>query len=193
LRAVRLVRRRTRHLTRAHPVSGAWHASRGAARLAGEPLLFPGGEPEAPDVRGPVPGPKSLAMQAQLGSMQDAAGVKFFGAPRGSARAWRRRLLTAAPVDFAASRGNYVVDADGNTLLDMYSHIASLPVGYNNPRMLAVFQARPPPAPSRARYTARRSPPTCRRWRTGRRWATRRRWAGRSGSPPCCWAARRRG
>jgi 4-aminobutyrate aminotransferase/(S)-3-amino-2-methylpropionate transaminase len=35
-----------------------------------------------------------------------------------------------------------VVDADGNTLLDMYSHIASLPVGYNNPHMLAVFQAR---------------------------------------------------
>ena len=45
-------------------------------------------------------------------------------------------------MDFAASRGNYVVDADGNTLLDMYSHIASLPVGYNNPHMLAVFQAR---------------------------------------------------
>ena len=40
----------------------------------------------------------------------------------------------------AASRGNYVVDADGNTLLDMWTHIASLPVGYNNPHMLAVFQ-----------------------------------------------------
>ena len=35
-----------------------------------------------------------------------------------------------------------MVDADGNTLLDMYSHIASLPIGYNNPHMLAVFQAR---------------------------------------------------
>ena len=45
-------------------------------------------------------------------------------------------------MDFAASRGNYVVDADGNTLLDMYSHIASLPIGYNNPHMLQVFQAR---------------------------------------------------
>jgi len=39
-----------------------------------------------------------------------------------------------------ASRGNYVVDADGNTLLDMFSHIASLPVGYNNPHMLDVFR-----------------------------------------------------
>lgn len=43
-------------------------------------------------------------------------------------------------VDFEASRGNYVTDVDGNTLLDLYSHIASLPVGYNNPHMLAVFQ-----------------------------------------------------
>jgi hypothetical protein len=53
--------------------------------------------------------------------MQDAGGVKYF-------------------VDFDASRGNYVTDVDGNTLLDLYSHIASLPVGYNNPHMLAVFQ-----------------------------------------------------
>ena len=38
-----------------------------------------------------------------------------------------------------------MVDADGNTLLDMYSHIASLPIGYNNPHMLQVFQARHAP------------------------------------------------
>ena len=34
------------------------------------------------------------------------------------------------------------MDVDGNTMLDMYSHIASLPIGYNNPHMLRVFQAR---------------------------------------------------
>jgi 4-aminobutyrate aminotransferase-like enzyme len=86
-------------------------------------------------------------------------------------------------VDFAASRGNYVVDADGNTLLDMYSHIASLPIGYNNPHMLKVFQVRHTRLRSRTTraLTLRAStPPICRCWRTGRRWATRRRWAGRS-------------
>lgn len=31
--------------------------------------------------------------------------------------------------------GNFVVDADGNTMLDMYCHIASLPIGYNHPMM----------------------------------------------------------
>jgi hypothetical protein len=103
-----------------------------------------------------------------MATMQDAGGVKFFGAhtrllthatrshtprcavnhmpPDAIIGVTNARVCTchARPtaVDFEASRGNYVVDADGNTLLDMYSHIASLPVGYNNPHMLAVFQVR---------------------------------------------------
>ena len=31
--------------------------------------------------------------------------------------------------DFEKSQGNYVIDADGNTLLDAFAHIASLPLG----------------------------------------------------------------
>jgi hypothetical protein len=46
---------------------------------------FPGGEPDGPSVRTAVPGPKSLAQQAELASFQDAAGVKFFGACMGHA------------------------------------------------------------------------------------------------------------
>ena len=31
-------------------------------------------------------------------------------------------------VDFESSQGNYLVDADGNRMLDMYGHIASIPL-----------------------------------------------------------------
>ena len=60
-------------------------------------------------------------MRAQLGATQETGAVKYF-------------------VDMEKSRDNYVVDVDGNRMLDMFSHIASLPIGYNNPHMLAVFQ-----------------------------------------------------
>ena len=32
-------------------------------------------------------------------------------------------------VDFEKSKGNYIVDADGNILLDVFQQIASIPLG----------------------------------------------------------------
>ena len=39
--------------------------------------------------------------------------------------------------DYGASRGVYIVDADGNRMLDLFSQIASLPLGYNHPALVA--------------------------------------------------------
>lgn len=39
-------------------------------------------------------------------------------------------------VDYEKSQGNYIVDADGNVILDVYAQIASIALGYNVPEMM---------------------------------------------------------
>ena len=78
-------------------------------------------EPNAPEVRTPVPGPRSRDAVAALATHADVGSIRYF-------------------IDVDRSSGNYVVDVDGNTILDMYAHIASLPVGYNHPKMLAALR-----------------------------------------------------
>merc|ERR1740130_1203254 len=46
---------------------------------------------------------------------------------------------TAFFVDYGAAEGSYVVDADGNRMLDMFMQIASLPLGYNHPGLQEAF------------------------------------------------------
>ena len=68
-----------------------------------------------------MPGPRSRDAVAALATHADVGSIRYF-------------------IDVDRSSGNYVVDADGNTILDMYAHIASLPVGYNHPKMLAALR-----------------------------------------------------
>ena len=65
-----------------------------------------------------VPGPETQALIQQHDPQGGSGGaVSFFA-------------------DYAASSGVYLVDADGNRMLDMFSQIASLPLGYNHPALL---------------------------------------------------------
>lgn len=69
-------------------------------------------------MRTSVPGPETLRLLEKL-SLQGGMGgnVSFFG-------------------DYQASSGCYLVDADGNRMLDLFGQIASLPLGYNHPALV---------------------------------------------------------
>lgn len=82
---------------------------------------FPG-EPDGPRVLTAIPGPKSQQLIGEMGQMQEARTVHFHA-------------------DYAASRGNYIQDADGNSLLDVFCSISSMPIGYNHPALLAAAKS----------------------------------------------------
>ncbi|XP_022095786.1 4-aminobutyrate aminotransferase, mitochondrial-like [Acanthaster planci] len=69
-----------------------------------------------------VPGPKSRELLKSLDDVtKNVETVQYF-------------------VDFEQSLGNYIVDADGNRLLDAFMHISSIPIGYNHPAVLDVVK-----------------------------------------------------
>ncbi|KAK0529671.1 4-aminobutyrate transaminase [Tilletia horrida] len=76
-------------------------------------------EPKAPSLSTAVPGPRSKAISAEIDSFASNLAHTFV-------------------VDFEKSDGNYIVDADGNKMLDVFSQIASIAIGYNNPSLLAL-------------------------------------------------------
>lgn len=79
------------------------------------------GEPAHSSVQTKVPGPASEALRARHNLYQDARTVHLYQ-------------------DAKRSLGNYQADVDGNLLLDLYGHIAALPVGYNHPAMLEAWR-----------------------------------------------------
>jgi 4-aminobutyrate aminotransferase / (S)-3-amino-2-methylpropionate transaminase len=86
------------------------------------PASLVAGEPERLHVATAIPGPRSEALRARHGKHQDARTVHVYQ-------------------DAGRSLGNYLVDVDGNTMLDVYAHIACVPVGYNHPDLLAAHRA----------------------------------------------------
>jgi 4-aminobutyrate aminotransferase/(S)-3-amino-2-methylpropionate transaminase len=82
---------------------------------------FPG-EPERARVLTAIPGPVSEEWRARHLRSQDARTIHVYQ-------------------DAAKSVGNYLVDVDGNVMLDVYGHIASVPVGYNHPDLLAAWRS----------------------------------------------------
>uniref|UniRef100_A0A8C5R8T5 4-aminobutyrate aminotransferase n=1 Tax=Leptobrachium leishanense TaxID=445787 RepID=A0A8C5R8T5_9ANUR len=78
-------------------------------------------EYDGPVMKTEVPGPRSRELIRQLNTMQNADAVNFF-------------------CDYEESRGNYLVDVDGNRMLDLYSQISSIPIGYNHPALVKVLQ-----------------------------------------------------
>ncbi len=109
----------TRALARASQLrrSPAPAARRSLATVASS--LFPG-EPSTPHLVSPaIPGPKSKEISERIGSFQENRAHGFV-------------------VDYAKSQGNWIADADGNVLLDMFAQIASIAIGYNNPDLIAL-------------------------------------------------------
>jgi len=70
----------------------------------------------------PVPGPESAKLTQQLAKQGGMGGASAFFS------------------DYGASTNSYLVDADGNRMLDMFMQISSLPLGYNHPGLEEAFK-----------------------------------------------------
>lgn len=80
-------------------------------------LYFPNEPPSPQLVTSTIPGPKSQALNDELGEVFDNRATYFVS-------------------DYYNSVGNYLADVDGNKLLDVYGQISSIALGYNNPELL---------------------------------------------------------
>ncbi|KAL2753608.1 hypothetical protein ACRALDRAFT_2110308 [Sodiomyces alcalophilus JCM 7366] len=90
--------------------------SASAARTAAS-SLFPD-EPAGPTVKTEIPGPVSKSYIDDLDEVFDIRSLHMLA-------------------DYSKSIGNYIADPDGNVLLDVFAQIASIPLGYNNPGLIA--------------------------------------------------------
>ena len=75
-------------------------------------------EPFKPHMRTTIPGPESKKAIEGLDKIFDTRSLNMMA-------------------NYQNSFGNYIADLDGNVLLDVFAQIASIPVGYSNPTLLA--------------------------------------------------------
>uniref|UniRef100_A0A8C7T8Q9 4-aminobutyrate aminotransferase, mitochondrial n=2 Tax=Oncorhynchus mykiss TaxID=8022 RepID=A0A8C7T8Q9_ONCMY len=77
---------------------------------------------DGPCMKTEVPGPRSKCCPGEhlCPPLQSVVQVNFF-------------------CDYEESKGNYLVDVDGNRMLDVYTQIASIPIGYNHPALTKVM------------------------------------------------------
>ena len=102
--------------TTARPAADVAAALKRQAPPNDEPF-FPS-EPHGPVVHTAIPGPESKTAIKHLDKVFDIRSLNMMA-------------------NFQNSFGNYLADPDGNVLLDVYAQIASIPVGYSNPSLLA--------------------------------------------------------
>eukprot|EP00795_Rhopilema_esculentum_P009550 gene9550-17296_t len=91
-------------------------------RKSSSALIPEDGNYSKPIMSTTVPGPKSTEVLQELSSIQTTGTMHFVA-------------------DFEKSQGNYLVDIDGNVMLDVYQQIASLPLGYNHPAIKQVVES----------------------------------------------------
>ena len=103
----------------ASATGGKQAAAAAAAQFDTSPMGAPffADEPAGPQIRTPIPGPKSQAAIEELHKIFDCRSLNMMA-------------------DYQNSYGNYLADPDGNVLLDVFAQIASIPVGYSNPALL---------------------------------------------------------
>ncbi|XP_076818755.1 4-aminobutyrate aminotransferase, mitochondrial-like [Clavelina lepadiformis] len=70
-----------------------------------------------PQVQTEIPGPQTRKLTKEMDKIQNTAVLSLF-------------------CNFEKSKLNYLVDADGNILLDCFQQISTLPLGYNHPTIL---------------------------------------------------------
>nr|CAD7455813.1 unnamed protein product [Timema tahoe] len=125
------------------------------------------GEPSSPVVKTPIPGPKSKQLLGELGLIQSyrhpavtlvKPSVEGLKLAKGTQLDPRKveSLSDGHPeyvlvvvlqqsgsvqlfADYDRSLGNYLVDVDGNVLLDVYTQISSMPLGYNHPELIKLL------------------------------------------------------
>lgn len=72
-----------------------------------------------------------LFSDVKISSMRN---VNFFDSKKNTDYKFDNRKWTQI-YDYQKSSGNFVVDIDNNTYLDMFNNIATVPIGYNNPKL----------------------------------------------------------